>query len=71
MTLIAAPAFERLLTGMAPWGTGGVCVNFLSGPDITADQLAAGYLPGDPERLAAVKRAVDPDDVFRTHHGRA
>lgn len=64
-------AFERLLTGMAPWGTGGVCVNFLSGPDITADQLAAGYLPGDPERLAAVKRAVDPDDVFRTHHGRA
>jgi FAD/FMN-containing dehydrogenase len=64
-------AFERLFTGMAPWGTGGVCVNFLSGPDISAAQLDSGYLPGDPERLAAVKRAIDPRDVFRTHHGRA
>jgi hypothetical protein len=56
---------------MAPWGTGGVCVNFLSGPNVTAEQLATGYLSGDAARLAAVKRAVDPGDVFRTHHGRA
>jgi hypothetical protein len=64
-------AYDRLFAAMAPWGTGGVCVNFLSGPDVTAAQLATGYLPGDVERLAAVKRAVDPGDVFRTHHGRA
>ncbi|MGI5127198.1 FAD-binding oxidoreductase [Pseudonocardia sp. CA-107938] len=64
-------AFERLFSALAPWGTGGVCVNFLSGPDVTAAQLATGYLPGDADRLAAVKRAVDPGDVFRTHHGRA
>jgi hypothetical protein len=63
-------ALDRLLTALAPWGTGGVCVNFLSGPDVTAAQLATGYLPADVERLAAVKRAVDPGDVFRTHHGR-
>ena len=64
-------ALDRLGTAMAPWSTGGVCVNFLSGPDVTAGELASGYLPGDVERLAALKRAVDPDDVFRTHHGRA
>jgi FAD/FMN-containing dehydrogenase len=64
-------ALDRLMVRMAPWGTGGPAVNFLSGPDVTAAQLAAGYLPADVERLAAVKRAIDPDDVFRTHHGRA
>jgi FAD/FMN-containing dehydrogenase len=64
-------ALDQLVAALAPWGTGGVCVNFLSGPDVTASQLATGYLPADVERLAAVKRAVDPDDVFRTHHGRA
>ncbi|MHA6624472.1 FAD-binding oxidoreductase [Pseudonocardia sichuanensis] len=63
-------AYDRLFAAMAPWSTGGVCVNFLSGPDVTAAQLATGYLPEDVARLAAVKRAVDPDDVFRTHHGR-
>ncbi|MEU0886086.1 FAD-binding oxidoreductase [Lentzea sp. NPDC005914] len=64
-------AFDRLFTGMKPWSTGGVCVNFLSGPDITAAELATGYLPGDFDRLAAIKKAVDPQDMFRTHHGRA
>jgi hypothetical protein len=64
-------AYDRLFAALAPWSTGGVCVNFLSGPDVTAAQLATGYLPTDVARLAAVKRAVDPDDVFRFHHGRA
>ena len=49
----------------------GLPVRLLSGPDVTAAQLATGYLPADVVRLAAVKRAVDPGDVFRTHHGRA
>lgn len=56
---------------MEPWGTGGVCVNFLSGPDVTAAQYATGFLDEDVARLAAIKRAVDPDGLFRTHHGRA
>jgi hypothetical protein len=64
-------AYDRLFAAMAPWSTGGVCVNFLSGPDVTATQLATGYLPADVARLAAVKRAVDPDELFRYHHGRA
>jgi FAD/FMN-containing dehydrogenase len=64
-------AYDRLFAALAPWSTGGVCVNFLSGPDVTAAQLATGYVPADVARLAAVKRAVDPDDMFRFHHGRA
>lgn len=64
-------AFARLFTAMNPWSTGGVCVNFLSGPDITATELATGYLPGDLDRLTAIKQTVDPRDMFRTHHGRA
>ena len=56
---------------MNPWTTGGVCVNFLSGPDISAAELATGYLPGDLDRLAAIKRTVNPQDTFRIHHGRA
>lgn len=64
-------ALDRLLADMSPWGTGGVCVNFLSGPDVTAAELASGYLPGDIERLDALKATLDPDDLFRTHHGRA
>ncbi|MFD7075193.1 FAD-binding oxidoreductase [Nocardioides sp. NPDC059952] len=62
---------DRLMARLAPWSTGGPAVNFLSGPDVTAARLAAGYLPADVERLAEVKRVVDPTDVFRTHHGRA
>ncbi|TYL55519.1 FAD-binding oxidoreductase [Nocardioides sp. BGMRC 2183] len=64
-------AYKRLFEEMAPWGTGGVCVNFLSGPDVSAAELASGYRPEDVLRLEAIKRAVDPDNVFRTHHGLA
>ncbi|TQL66434.1 FAD/FMN-containing dehydrogenase [Nocardioides albertanoniae] len=62
---------DRLVTSMEPWATGGPAVNFLSGPEVSAARLGAGYRPVDLERLAAIKRAVDPADVFRTHHGRA
>lgn len=62
-------AFDRLFAAMAPWATGGVCVNFLSGPDVTAAELASGYRPEDRRRLDAIKRSVDPGNVFRTHHG--
>jgi hypothetical protein len=70
-----APALQRrfaeLFAAMEPWATGGVCVNFLSGPDVTAEELATGYLTEDVERLARIKRAYDPENLFRTHHGLA
>lgn len=63
--------YDELFATMEPWATGGVCVNFLSGPDITAAELASGYLPDDVERLAAIKNTYDPENMFRTHHGLA
>ncbi|WP_395244488.1 FAD-binding protein [Agromyces sp. MMS24-K17] len=63
--------YDELFTDIAPWATGGVCVNFLSGPDVGAAELASGYLPDDVARLAAIKLAYDPEHVFRTHHGLA
>ncbi|GAA4778998.1 FAD-binding oxidoreductase [Citricoccus nitrophenolicus] len=62
--------YDRLFGAVSPWSTGGVCVSFLSGPDVTATELASGYRPEDWHRLAAIKHAVDPDDVFCVHHGR-
>lgn len=64
-------AYDQLLGAVEPWTTGGVCVNFLSGPDVTNDELATGYLPHDFRRLQAIKRSVDPDNMFRTHLGTA
>lgn len=61
---------NALVTAMQPWATGGVCVNFLSGPDVSAAELASGYVPSDIDRLARIKDAVDPGDMFRIHHGR-
>lgn len=63
--------FAELFGAIEPWTTGGVAVNFLSGPDVTAEELASGYLPEDVERLAQIKREYDPQNLFRTHHGLA
>ncbi|MDR2999336.1 MAG: FAD-binding oxidoreductase [Microbacterium sp.] len=71
----AAPALQarlaELLAAVEPWATGGVAVNFLSGPDVTAEELSSGYLPEDLVRLARIKREYDPENMFRTHHGLA
>ncbi|MEE6286362.1 FAD-binding protein [Georgenia sp. MJ173] len=62
-------AYDRLFDAMVPWATGGVCVSFLSGPDVTVDELASGYRRSDVNRLAEIKRAVDPNNLFCVHHG--
>ncbi|WP_028660079.1 BBE domain-containing protein [Nocardioides insulae] len=48
-----------------PWATGDVYLNFISheGPD----RLRAGFGAGW-DRLVAVKREFDPDNVFRLNH---
>ena len=56
-----------VLGALAPWAAPGCMLNFLgdvSGPD----EVLAAYDPADAERLLAVKRAVDPDDVFSGGH---
>jgi FAD/FMN-containing dehydrogenase len=53
---------------LRPWSTGGVCLNFLTGPEVTPEILRSGYLPADFDRLAALKRRYDPENVFRINH---
>jgi hypothetical protein len=58
-------ALAHLHEAMAPWGTGGACLNFLAGPDVTEEQVRSAYSETDLDRLAEVKRRVDPGDTFR------
>jgi len=55
-----------LLDGLAPWQGGRRLVNFLA-PEEAAD-AAAVYGPERYERLAAVKKAYDPANMFRLNH---
>jgi len=61
-------SLARLHDAMAPWGTGGVCLNFLAGPDVTDDQVRSAYLLPDLARLGNIKRKVDPTNTFRIGH---
>jgi FAD/FMN-containing dehydrogenase len=55
-----------LLDGLGPWGGDRRLVNNLA-PDEAAD-AAAVYGPERYQRLAAVKKAYDPANVFRINH---
>jgi len=55
-----------LLEGMAPWQGDRRLVNNLA-PEEAAD-AAAIYGPERYERLAAVKKTYDPDNMFRINH---
>lgn len=61
-------AMARFHDAMRPWATGGVCANFLSGPDTTTDELRTGFSAQDFERLRQVKRRYDPTNLFRINH---
>ncbi|MCX4740049.1 FAD-binding oxidoreductase [Streptomyces antibioticus] len=49
-----------------PWSTGAVYLNFIG--DEGADRVVAGVGAENAGRLARVKRAYDPDNVFRFNH---
>lgn len=61
-------SLARLHDDMAPWGTGGVCLNFLAGPDVTDEQVHSAYLPSDLARLTKINNEVDPTNAFRINH---
>ncbi|GAA3101309.1 bagremycin/ferroverdin biosynthesis FAD-dependent oxygenase BagG/FevA2 [Streptomyces rectiviolaceus] len=56
-----------VVDGMAAWGTGRRYLNFLSSPD-TADLAESGYEPATYARLAEIKAAADPANLFRFNH---
>jgi hypothetical protein len=67
LTEVVPQVGRGVLAALAPWTTPGALVNFLgdvSGPD----EVLAAWEPEARERLLAVKRAVDPDDVFSGGH---
>jgi hypothetical protein len=51
---------------LRPWATSDVYLNFIG--DEGHDRLVAGFGRGNYDRLAAVKAAWDPDNVFRLNH---
>jgi FAD/FMN-containing dehydrogenase len=66
LTPSGSDAHHRRLVVKAldPWATGGVYVNFLSGPDAVADTTRA-HTPSTRDRLRAIRRAYDPAGRFR------
>jgi FAD/FMN-containing dehydrogenase len=57
-------AAEAVIGALGAWDTGQSVPNF-TGCQLTPDQMLASYPAAQRERLRAVKRAVDPGDVFR------
>lgn len=55
-----------LWDAMQPYSTGGVYVNYLGrNADEGPDRVRAAYGKAKYERLLALKRKYDPDNVFR------
>ena len=57
---------RRARSLIAPFGNGGAYQNYA---DLGAPLAAPRVLRRQPERLAAIKAAVDPDDRFRPTQG--
>ncbi|MDN3359885.1 FAD-binding oxidoreductase [Actinomadura sp. DC4] len=62
----ARAAHERVFAAMRPWATGGRSLNFLYDDDPA--QVREAYEPEDLRRLAGLKAAYDPANVFRLNH---
>jgi hypothetical protein len=59
---------ETVLRAVDPWATEGTLLNF-SGCGLTAEKVRAFFPTAYQDRLLAVKRAVDPADMFRYGSG--
>lgn len=57
---------EELTRRMAPWSTGGRLLNFILGPE-AASQVRDAYSSTGYDRLASIKAAYDPDNLFRVN----
>ncbi|MGA5701766.1 FAD-binding oxidoreductase [Peterkaempfera bronchialis] len=53
---------------LRPWSTGGAFVNFFGIDDATPDTVRTAYHPADYRRLAALKAAWDPGNLFRLNY---
>lgn len=68
LSTLSPPGSPDVVLGpMAEWSTGRRYLNFLAGAD-TAGSAAECFTPETWSRLARVKAAVDPDNLFRLNH---
>ncbi|MFF1409662.1 FAD-binding oxidoreductase [Streptomyces sp. NPDC058289] len=61
-------AHDLLHRTMEPWGTGGAFVNFFGIDDTGADRVRSAYTESGHARLAALKAAYDPENLFRVNY---
>ena len=59
-------AGTAMLEALAPWSTGTALLNWLGAA--SADEVAHAWTPATYARLQAVKRRVDPSELFRFGH---
>ncbi|MEQ6900003.1 BBE domain-containing protein [Nocardioides sp. YIM 152588] len=64
---VVPAACDAVAAAMRPWATGTALLNWL-GASAGAEEVAGAWTPGVRDRLLAVKRAVDPGNVFRLGH---
>ena len=57
-------SLAHLHNAMAPWATGGACLNFLAGSDVSDAQVRSAFLTSDLARLQDIKRRIDPTNTF-------
>lgn len=60
------PAHERIFAALAPWTTGRA-LNFMNG-ERDAEHVRSAYSAKDYKRLAEIKAAYDPSNLFRLNH---
>lgn len=59
---------QRLIDRMAPWSTGRASINFLGSDDTAGQRVRDAFDPADYRKLVAIKRAYDPENIFRINH---
>jgi hypothetical protein len=59
---------DHIIRAMRPWSTGGAYINFMSPADASVQAVAHAYPPPVYRRLRALKRRVDPGNIFRLNH---
>ncbi|REF99279.1 FAD/FMN-containing dehydrogenase [Asanoa ferruginea] len=62
------PALSQVVDTLAPWVTGRKQVNFLTAYDTTPEAVEQAYDPATYARLARIKAAYDPGNLFRINH---
>jgi FAD/FMN-containing dehydrogenase len=59
---------QTIIDGLRPWDTGATLPNYLGSGYTQPHRVRAAYRDADYERLAALKAAYDPDNLFRVNH---